>query len=614
MKAVQLLIDSLLPPDLRDPSRSYDAKGISRLMTEVATRYPERYGEIAKKISDTGRRAAYRQGETLSLSDMRPVVDRDAILQAMDAEVAAAQRKAKTPMEFYRRRAEIWQRVSDMLDQQTQDAALKAGNNLAYSVVSGARGKGAQLKAMLSTPGLYSDYKGDTVPIFIRHSFGEGLRPAEYLAGAFGSRLSVISTKSSTARGGDLLKQMTQAAARQIVTSRDCGAQNGIDLEPNDPSLRGRVLIHAVGKLPAGTLLDRDAVRYIATTAKQPVLVRSALTCQAKEGICAACAGATSKGVLPSIGDAVGITAASAIGEPITQAALNAKHTAGQSAGKKTYSGFDVLEQLVQMPEIFPDRAAVSEVEGKVESIRPAPQGGNLVTISGQSHYVPPGFDVTVKEGESVEPGDPLSEGIVNPADITRLRGLGEGRRYYAKRVKQALDDSNLAASARNVELLARATVDNVIVDGADGTGNFLPDDPASYNSLVTDYTPPATTRSTPIDRRLAGRYLQRPALHYSIGTRLTPRMLEHLESAGFKTLEVDDTPPPFTPEMVRLRTASQTGDDWLAKLHTSFLRKNLAESAVRGEDTNVSQNTHFAPRLAIGQDFGRTVRESGKF
>lgn len=614
MKALQLLLNSYLPEDLRDYNRQYDAKTIGKLMADVAHRYPDRYAEIAKKFADAGRKASYYQGETLTLSDMRPTFDRDAILQKLDADIEAARAKAPNDEAFNKERERLWLAAADVMQKAVKDTSLAAKNNLAYNVVSGARGKAPQLQAMIATPGLYTDYKGDLIPIFVRRSFGEGLRPAEFLAGTFGARLSVISTKNSTADGGDLSKQLVQATARQIVTMKDCGVHNGIDLDPSDDSLRGRVLLNDVAGAKAGSIVDARLARQISKSVKGPVLVRSALTCQAPDGICAKCAGALPDDTLPKIGDAVGITAAQAVGEPITQAALNSKHTGGQASGKRVYSGFNVLNQLVQVPDVFPDRAAVAEIDGKVERVEPAPQGGSFVLINGQQHYVAPGYELNVKAGDVVEAGDQLADGIVNPADIVRLRGLGEGRRTYASRLKQALDDTGLNASTRNVEMLARAAVDHVTVNDPDGLGDYLPDDVASYNRLAATYTPPPSTKTVDAGVGAIGKFLQRPVLHYSIGTKLTPKMVDRISKAGFAKVDVDDTAPSFTPEVVRLRTASQSGTDWMAKLHTSYLRSNLAASAVRGEDTDIASNTHFAPRLAHGVDFGKTVRETGRF
>lgn len=610
MKAIQLLIDSELPRDLRDPTRTYDAKSIGDLMAQIARKYPDRYEELAKKISDIGRKASYLQGETLTLGDLKPVVDKASIFAKMDAEVEAARKEATSPEDFHRERMRIWNRYNDELEKATSRAALKNGNNLAYAVMSGARGKAPQLKAMLTTPGLFTDYKGDTIPLFVRHSYGEGLRPAEYLASTFGARTTVISTKSSTAKGGDMSKIMVQAAAPLVVTSKDCGVYNGIEVPVDDPSLVGRVLARDAGSLKAGTVLDRHALAGLQHSKVDSVIARSVLTCQAPEGVCAKCAGQWA-GKFPHIGEALGITKSQSIGEPITQSALNSKHTGGMSSGKKDFSGFDVISQFTASPETFPDRAAVAEQDGLVTKVEKAPQGGHYVYVGDEKHYVLPGYAVTAKVGDKVEAGDQLSEGLVDPGDVTRLRGLGEGRLYYTERLQKILGDSGMPADRRNVEMLARAALNHVVIDDPDGVGDYLPDDIANYNRVAATYSPPATAKSSK-PKDAVGKYLQIPALHYTIGTRITPRIASHLEKFG--DVMVDDNAPGFTPEMSNLRTASQAGDDWMSKLHTSFLRRNLSDSAIRGEDAQFRDNVHFAGPLAHGQDFGQNIDTTGKF
>jgi hypothetical protein len=249
-----------------------------------------------------------------------------------------------------------------------------------------------------------------------------------------------------------------------------------------------------------------------------------------------------------------------------------------------------------------------------VDSIEDAPQGGKHITIDGEKHYVLPGMDVTVKAGQKVTAGTQLSDGIVDPSDIIRLRGLGEGRRYYADRLKQALDDSGHAAHRRNVEMLARTAVDHVSIDSDDGYGDYLPDDVASYNALMANYTPSQTARPVSVGKEAWGKFLAAPALHYSVGTKITSDMTDRLEKAGISSALVDDAAPPFTPIMKRIRTQGQDDPDWMAKQTTSYLRSNLTRDAARGRDTNVEANPHFAPRLAFGKDFGKNVEETGSF
>lgn len=761
MKAIELFVESKLPEDLRPEKLNLDGKGVEALLAQVARKRPEIYGDLLKHLADAGRHAAYRQGETLTLNDLRPVLDMKRIYASMDKELAQARSAFKDDAKFEQERERIWLKYSDNLEKETLDASERLGTGLAYAVASGARGKAAQLKAMVSTPGVYQDSMGRTVPIFVRHSFSQGLRPYEHLAGSYGARHSVVSTKrclheltlvkmadgahraiqfikpgdmvmgasregttfpvkvlnnfnqgkkrvwhyafahtwkasdvrsvictpdhkfvrspsragyrgkvkpiskfgpddhfltadddviltgstelwdvtchdlevdhpehlfvlanglivsNSTAKGGDFSKQMGQAAATLMVTEDDCGVNDGVDVAVGDDS-KLRVLARPIAGLSAGTILDRDAIGVLRRKNVDNVIVRSALTCRAGSGICAECAGADARGILPPIGEMIGITAANAIGEPITQAALSTKHTAGQASGKKRFSGFDYLNQLVQAPEVFKDRAPVAERGGRVTKVEDAPQGGRFVFVDDEPHYVLPDQNLEVKVGDEVEAGDALSDGLVDPRDVVRLRGLGEGRRYMAERLKQMLDDSGVKTELRYTEMIARSALDHVNLDDADEENGIdgLPDDTISYERVARQYIPPKDAARLPITGKepVVGKYLASPAMHLTIGTKLTPRMLNKLRTAGFDEVTVQSTPPPFTPDMVRLRAATHSTDDWLARMNSSYLTRGLGESAVRGEDTDTQSNSHWAPRLAIGDGFGKDVRTTGKF
>lgn len=619
MKAVQLLVNSRLPKELRDYSRPLDAKGIGELMRRVASDYPEQYEDIVQHVSNIGRNASFEQGETISLQDFKPVFDRDAVLKRMDRDIAMARARFKNDDEaFKQEREKIWGRYTAEIEREVARNGIAKGNNLAYSIVSGARGKPAQLKAMQASPGIYQDSRGKTIPMFVRHSLAEGLRPAEYAAGFFGARQSVISTKRSTAKGGDLSKQLAQTGANIVVTSNDCKSHNGRLLSIDDESMRGRVLAQDTGPYKAGTLISKGVLEDIKRdTNIKELVVRSPMTCDNKDGICAKCAGAYWNGRrFPRVGDAIGITAANAIGEPITQMALNSKHTGGITGAKKEYSGFEVINQLVQSPEQFPDRATVAEEDGTVTDIIDAPQGGKYVVIGQKKNYVPHGYPVTVSIGDTVEAGDALSEGIVDPGDVVKFKGLGQGRLYWADRLKDALDASGMQAMRINTEILARNAIDHVEVDDPEGAGDALPGDVVSYNKLRWTYKPDENLVQAKLPSEAVGKYLQEPVLHYSIGTRITPQVLKRLSAAKLdaRPYAVSEQPPGFTADMQRLRTASHVNDDFLASMSTSYLSSQLNHAATRGLETDLKSNVHYAPRLAYGEGFGEETRTTGKF
>lgn len=762
VKAIQLAVNSALPPALQNYSRALDAKDIADTLAEVARTNPDAYGSIAKKLADIGRHSAYEQGVTIKLDDLDTKFDKPALMKAMTAEIQTAKKLfgADRPG-FEKAREDIWQRYVGIIQEHTLGGSKAANTGLYQSVASGARGNASQLRMMVGAPGLYQDANDRTVPIFIANSFSDGIRPAEFLASTYGARKSTLSTKIATARGGFLLKQMVQSAVPIMVTEEDCGTTNGIDVPTdNFKMLRGRVLVGAAGGLEPGSILDRHAAAQLNRKKVGSVIVRSPLTCQAKEGICAKCAGTDPRGKFYPVGEAVGATSSMALGEPITQAALNClavgtlvrmadlsvkriedievgdsvlgadisgsvfpvqvlsvwnqgyqpvirfaydnfgfvshvdctsiheilqqdgegpvkkypagklgnmravavcaargskqfatkigewelgslpcrdisvdhpdelfvlanglivsntKHSGGVASGKtkREFSGMDVIEQFVQIPEEFPFRAAVAEKTGRVERIEPAPQGGQFIHIDGESHYVPADSNPIVKVGDTVEQGDQLSDGLMSPADVVRLRGLGEGRRYYAERLGQILTDSGMPPDPRNVEMITRSALDDVQIDDTDQADDgVMPDDIVSYNRMVSSYTPPKDATPTPLSKA-NGLVLHEPKLHFSIGTTLTPKMVTRLKDAGIQSVLASKSPAPFSPSMTRLQTSTHGRDDWLAAMHTSYLASRMADGAERGADTTIRGNTHFVPPLAFGEGFGEKVRATGKF
>lgn len=762
MKAVDLLINSMLPEDLRREGRTYSQSDLNEIMSEVAAKHPDKFDSILHKISSLGRKASYYQGETITLKDLAAPFDKKAIFDKMDAEIAALPKDK----DFDSNRNAVFQKYNQMMEKLTTETALKQRNNIAMSVLSGARGKSAQLKAMINTPGTFSDYAGRVIPIFSRQSFAEGIPSDVFLASSYGTRSSTVSTKVSTAKGGDWAKQMAQAAADMVVREDDCGTGNGIFLPIDDSSLKGRVLSKAVGDVKAGTLITRDVLAKLRKSGAKEVETRSTSTCGTHNGVCSKCVGRFyNGGKWSKIGDHVGVATSTATAEPVTQMALclaettpvimgdgeikalksiqigdtviasdrqgkqskvkvvdihdqgmqyvhnftveafadyeteapaslipqdystvlnvvctgdhkmlcadgeirtiqecidehhllytiygkgvisaispamevhcmdieidhpdhlfvlatglitsnSAKHTAGMTQAKKTYSGLGVIQQFTQSPEKFKDEGAVSKVDGKVEKIEEAPQGGSYVTVAGKRHYILPGHAVEVKEGDTLEAGDQLAEGLVDPEDIVKYKGLGEGRRYYADRLNKILADSGAKTDRRNTELLARAAIRHVRVTSQDGMGDYLPDDVVDYNSLQATYVPHESTKTLKT-KDAVGQYLQRPVGHYTIGTRITPKVASYLDDHGYKEVEAAATAPGFTPEMIRLRTASHSNPDWLASMGTSYLTKQLNEAATEGDDTNVLHNPDWRPRLAYGAGFGKNIEETGEF
>lgn len=281
----------------------------------------------------------------------------------------------------------------------------------------------------------------------------------------------------------------------------------------------------------------------------------------------------------------------------------NTKHSGKKAKGKSTYSGFEAIKNMATVPGTYPDAAAVSTEDGKVESIVDAPQGGKYVYVGGKRHYVAPGYDILVKEGDEVEAGDQISDGVINPVDVVKYKGIGEGRRYFANRFTQMMKDSNYAVNRRNVEAIARTLVNHVQVDDEDAEAQLLPGDIATYSSWSFGYRPREGTKfQTP--KQSVGQYLEEPVLHYTIGTKITKKTAEDMARYGIGNVFSNPNPVGVTPVMQSVVKSTGSSGDWMARLGTTYLKTRLTEDAQTGAESHL-HSTNPIPGVAKGVEFG---------
>lgn len=618
MKAIDLLVNSVLPPDMQRDSFDLSAKGVKSLLSDLAMTHKDEYADIIDKLKNIGRNLVYQQGATITLNDLKAPFDRQKVYDEMDAKVKLIKTTVKDKKEQKKLIKQTYQEYSSVLDNLTKQFTSESPNGLSRIVQSGARGNLTQQKAIVTSPSVYVDYKGDTIPLFVRKSFAEGLSLPEYLAGTYGGRAAVIEGKKNTAKFGGLGKELGNIGVQQVVTKIRDDSNNFIDLDADDISAYGRVLAKDTSGYPRGTLIDKNVLAKLRGAGNKTLYVYSPLSTVSEEGIPAEAVGISYNGTLPGMGYQAGITAAQSLGEILAQSSLNAKHFSGLSKGgaKKNISGGNYIEQFLQSPENFKDRATVAKVSGTIEDIKPAPQGGSYVYIKGEKHYVLPDLSIDVKKGDKVERGDIISDGLADVEDVVKYRGLGSGRRYFARRLRQLFNDSGHYADLKNTEVLARGLINKVKVTNPDGIGNYLYGDIADYNAIAANYEPPKSAKDYDITKEnIEDKYLEQPILHYTIGTKLTPRMINRIKKAGFTTVKASDIEPPFEPVVVRMREAPMKGSqDWLAKQKSSYLESNLIDSAIRGSDSNIKSNINAFVRMGQGVGFGERVEETGKF
>jgi len=283
------------------------------------------------------------------------------------------------------------------------------------------------------------------------------------------------------------------------------------------------------------------------------------------------------------------------------------KHSAGvaSAGGADQVRGFPQIDALAQVPSTYPNAATLAEMDGIVEKIEEAPQGGSYITVGGEKHYVSPEREIRVKVGASVEAGDAMSSGTPNPAEVVRHKGVGAGRSYFVTAFMTALKDNGTKADRRNSEVLARALVNHVRVGDEFESKEFMPDEIIEYSRLESSWVPSAGTKAFN-PRQAAGKFLQRPSLHFTVGTRITPSVSKQMEEAGETEVFASDEAPSFSPVMVRAMENPAYKDDFMLHTGQSYVKRNLLHDVQSGNAKSDIHGKHMAPGLARGVEFGR--------
>lgn len=604
----KLLLEDALPPGF-SVDNPLDKRETAALLRRVAEEHPEKYREVSKKLADIGRRVAHEEGgASVGVNDLRTSAAALAVRARLQPRIKALLTDPR--LSDKQRREAIIRATADEQDAQTEAVfaeALAAKNPLAMQVMSGARGNKTNVSNLLGSPMLYTDQRGDVLPIPILHNYSEGLSPAEHWASAYGARQGVLSVKFNVRDSGALSKQLNQIAHRLVVAGDDDpepgDTLRGMPVETDDPDNEGALLAHDIGSYAKHTHLTPKVLKDLKRRRIDHILVRSPIVGGSPEGgVWGRDVGVREKGVMPGRGEQVGMTAMQAISEQLSQSGLSAKHSGGVSGANKSRGAFAILNQLTQIPKTYTGGAAHATADGTVDSIAEAPAGGNFLTIGGKKHYVAAGYGLKVKLGDEVEAGDVLSEGLPNPDTVVEHKGIGEGRRYFTQAFRRAAAENGIRAHRRNSELLSRGLINHVILD--EEMGDHNPDDIVPYSSIEKIYKPRLDAADSPLDRA-ADRYLEKPYLHYSVGTKVRPSVLRDLERFGIQKVVTHQDPPPFRPQMIRAMGSIAHDPDWMTRMYGSGQKASLLEAVHRGRASD-EHGSSFVPGLARAVDFGR--------
>ncbi|WP_208349696.1 DNA-directed RNA polymerase subunit beta' [Pseudaestuariivita rosea] len=316
--------------------------------------------------------------------------------------------------------------MSDISAMRVEDGVEQEPNSVFMMAHSKARGSPAQMKQLGGMRGLMAKPSGEIIETPIISNFKEGLTVLEYFNSTHGARKGLADTALKTANSGYLTRRLVDVAQDCIVREHDCGTENAITAEAavNDgeivSSLSERILgrVAADDVLKPGTdevlvskneLIDERKADAIEAAGLANVRIRSPLTCESEEGVCAMCYGRDlARGTLVNQGEAVGIIAAQSIGEPGTQLTMRTFHIGGIAQG-----GQQSFLEASQAGKVEFRNANVLENAGGEQIVMGRNMQIAIIDDNGEeraSHKLGYGSKLLIKDGAKVNRGDKLFE------------------------------------------------------------------------------------------------------------------------------------------------------------------------------------------------------------
>ena len=453
--------------------------------------------EVLDKIKATGYQYSTRSALTVAVSDIEVPEEKKSILRQADSDVEKVLKQYRrgflTNDERYNAVIKIWADASAKVTEAMMDNLGKF-NPIFMMADSGARGSVNQIRQLAAMRGLMADTQGRTVEIPIRANFREGLNVLEYFISSHGARKGLTDTALRTADSGYLTRRLVDVSQDVIVREDDCGTDryetvtaimDGNEvIEPLKDRIIGRtakfdVVNPETGKLivAADSIITEDEADAIVAAGITSVDMRSVLTCECKNGVCAKCYGNNlATGELVNVGEAVGIIAAQSIGEPGTQLTMRNFHAGGVA------SGSDITQGLPRVEELFEARrpkgvAIISEIGGTVSVSETKRK--REITVSdmesgeARTYLIPYSSSITVKDGDVIEKGASLTAGSINPNDILRILGPHEVERYITREVQRTYRMQGVDINDKHVEVITRQMLRKVRVEEA-GDTNLL--------------------------------------------------------------------------------------------------------------------------------------------
>ena len=443
--AGRMLLAEVLPRDKEDEVAMVPFSLVNRLLTkkEITSLIDVIYRrcggkmtvEFCDRLMTLGFSWACRSGISLGKDDLVIPESKTRLIDESQKEVRTLEDQYLqgliTHSEKYNKVVDAWSTCSERVADEMMSALktdVAGETNAVYMMAhSGARSSPAQIKQLAGMRGLMAKPSGEIIERPIISNFKEGLSVLEYFNSTHGARKGLADTALKTANSGYLTRRLVDVAQDCIITEDDCKTDKGFNItaivDGGDviAPLAERILGRSVAEdiknptndeilVTSGTMVDEMLADKIEMAGVYSVRVRSVITCQLENGICATCYGRDlARGTKVNIGEAVGVIAAQSIGEPGTQLTMRTFHVGGAAQGGYEQSSIEAsIDGTIELI----DAQTVKNAEGKLVVMN---RQSEIVLRDEQGrdrarHRLPYGSWLLVENGAKILRGQQLVE------------------------------------------------------------------------------------------------------------------------------------------------------------------------------------------------------------
>ena len=502
----RVIVNGIIPKEVGYVNRIISKKSLRDIIADVIKNvgFAEAC-EFLDGIKNLGYRMAYEAGLSFNLDDIIIPESKKALVEKGNAEVQQITENYNmgfiTDNERYNQVIDTWTHINNDLGNVLMKEMTEAdqGFNAVFMMLdSGARGSKDQIRQLSGMRGLMAKPQkagaegAQIIENPILSNFKEGMSVLEYFISTHGARKGLADTAMKTADAGYLTRRLVDVSHDVIITEEDCGTLRGLvctALKNGDETIStlyerilGRVSVHDIihpstGELivAAGEEITEPIAQIIEDSPIESVEIRSVLTCESKHGVCRKCYGrnlATRRMVQK--GEAVGVIAAQAIGEPGTQLTLRTFHAGGVAANAAANASIVAKnDSVLELEEVrtVPFDEDGRECEMVVSRLGEARFVDPHTKIVLSTVNVPYGSSLYFKTGDAVKKGDKVAQWdpfnaviVTEYAGTLKFHDVIEGITFRAE-----TDDTTGLTEKIVTESKDKSKVPTCDVIGADG-------------------------------------------------------------------------------------------------------------------------------------------------